>query len=752
MESHEKESPEPLKRFLSEPSFSTFATVVETYQLLVLEIVHHVTGDLAAAEDVCQDVFWKLIQHRPRRSSVRSPRSYISRMAYSHALLWKRSEKRRRERERQAAKPDSVTDEEIVQSEELREAVNALPAKLRIPLYLHFFQGLSLIEISYVLKCHRQTVSTYITKAKNLLKKKLGPGIAAALASWPTDTEAHLHTSSNLSDRILSLGGRVKPSGFAIPGAKVLTLVLSLLTLITVGTTVRFFSGAAGHGYREHAGAIATIAEGVKGSAMQVEHDPESNESASAAPAEARRAPRRIRHAEASPTEQVWGSGVRESVLGIAGHGDQDHATPLAGTAVRPVRFRSIEAISDHVTEISCGLFWNRLPDPSMTVSPLGDVNGDGCHDIAFLGDFAEGEAVFYFLLGGNRCFDGIDLSTWETWGVRFRTGRGPRAYVPRIGLGDIDGDGFDDIAFSSLKRWLEGAGSTACILFGTSEFPLDFSTDDLAQFRTLTISPERDVLCREGTAGLTSFGSGDCDGDGIPDLILGAGTSSRKNHPHAEGLVYLVFGTRPPPSHIDLTEAGRSVRGCRVTTEARGGESTAGFRFGLVVSSGGDFNQDGYDDIVVSAPGDTSDNATWCTTTSEIVIIFGRETWPAALHISDSRDQGICRISPTAAAHIAFNHGSTALDDLTGDGVPDVLLSQLWGGRDTGVYLISGRLLEPGDVSVEDIKATFFATRYRTQLLGASIGDWNGDARLDLSDLAQLATFLFPGGREYDD
>jgi hypothetical protein len=96
---------------------------------------------------------------------------------------------------------------------------------------------------------------------------------------------------------------------------------------------------------------------------------------------------------------------------------------------------------------------------------------------------------------------------------------------------------------------------------------------------------------------GYSVSGTGDINGDGIGDMIVGA--------PYGEygdsGQAYVVFGRKEAAPVFDLA---------RLLPE-NGGDGSEGFELdgglgttGYSVSDAGDVNGDGIDDIIVSAPG----------------------------------------------------------------------------------------------------------------------------------------------------
>lgn len=57
---------------------------------------------------------------------------------------------------------------------EVLEAVMSLPQKYREVVYLHFYEGYSAVEIGGILNKNVNTVYTLLTRAKQMLKEKLG--------------------------------------------------------------------------------------------------------------------------------------------------------------------------------------------------------------------------------------------------------------------------------------------------------------------------------------------------------------------------------------------------------------------------------------------------------------------------------------------------------------------------------------------------------------------------------------------------
>lgn len=118
------------------------------------------------AEDICQTVFLKLMEH-PRITPGKE-KAWLMQVTVNQcrSLLrshwWSRTE----------PIPDTIpakTDE----SDGVREAVMALPPKFRVVIYLYYYEQYSVSEIAGLLRISTSNVSTRLFRAREMLKTKL---------------------------------------------------------------------------------------------------------------------------------------------------------------------------------------------------------------------------------------------------------------------------------------------------------------------------------------------------------------------------------------------------------------------------------------------------------------------------------------------------------------------------------------------------------------------------------------------------
>ena len=102
--------------------------------------------------------------------------------------------------------------------------------------------------------------------------------------------------------------------------------------------------------------------------------------------------------------------------------------------------------------------------------------------------------------------------------------------------IGDINGDGIDDIAFGAID---DGRSGAAHIVFGRQgSFPTSLFPTDLNGSNGFTLRSNQ-----TGRLGFSVSGAGDINGDGIADLIVGAPAANPQGEFDISGQSYVIFG-----------------------------------------------------------------------------------------------------------------------------------------------------------------------------------------------------------------
>ncbi len=236
-----------------------------------------------------------------------------------------------------------------------------------------------------------------------------------------------------------------------------------------------------------------------------------------------------------------------------------------------------------------------------------GDFNGDGVDDLA-MGNFRPSTLVgggsAYVLFGQASTAANptpfpatLDLTVLDgSNGFRFTdAGQAPGYTGTSLAtLGDLNGDGIDDLLVGAPFTAVDGVSlvGRAYVLYGSaSGFPAQISVADIDGSNGFLIN---------GTLGGGWFGqavaAGDLNGDGRPDLAIGANSETAGS----PGSVYLFLGRDGGfPAVVDPTDPGilDGILGLRLNGVANGDW------VGNSLSMAADINHDGVDDLFVGAP-----------------------------------------------------------------------------------------------------------------------------------------------------
>ncbi|MBE9036195.1 beta strand repeat-containing protein [aff. Roholtiella sp. LEGE 12411] len=317
----------------------------------------------------------------------------------------------------------------------------------------------------------------------------------------------------------------------------------------------------------------------------------------------------------------------------------------------------------------------NRDDSSGTSVSSAGDINGDGFDDLiigAFRAD-PNGQRYAgssYVVFGTNSGFAAsLDLSSLNgSNGFVINGNAGDFSGLSVSSAGDINGDGFDDLIIGAFRADPNGqryAGSSY-VVFGTnSGFNASLDLSSLNGSNGFVINGNAGDF-----SGLSVSSAGDINGDGFDDLIIGA-TGASPNGQYNAGSSYVVFGTNSGFSaSLDLSSLNGSngfvING--INERDRSGTS---------VSSAGDINGDGFDDLIIGARGADPNGQSGAGSS---YVVFGTNSgFSASLDLSSLDGSngfvinGIINVGDFSGISVS-NAG-----DINGDGIDDLIIGALF-------------------------------------------------------------------------
>ena len=302
------------------------------------------------------------------------------------------------------------------------------------------------------------------------------------------------------------------------------------------------------------------------------------------------------------------------------------------------------------------------------SVSAAGDINGDGIPDLIIGADNNDANGVnnagaAYVVFGEVGGFAAnLDLSTLNgTNGFKIS---GETAFELAgwsvSDAGDVNGDGFDDMMVGSPYTAPNGSQSgTSYVVFGhASGFSANFNLSALTPSTGFRINgPATNYL-----AGDALHSAGDVNGDGFDDVIVGARYASP--HGSHSGAAYVVFGKASGFSDLNLGSL-TGANGFKISG------AVANDYLGVGVSSAGDVNGDGFDDLIVGAyraAGQVSQSGA-------AYVVFGKASGFAAnVDVTALTGANGFKLSgETANDNVGFS--VAAAGDVNGDGFADVVI-----------------------------------------------------------------------------
>ena len=238
---------------------------------------------------------------------------------------------------------------------------------------------------------------------------------------------------------------------------------------------------------------------------------------------------------------------------------------------------------------------------------------------------------------------------------------------------GDVNGDGYDDFLIRTFQGDSQGdTDDIVYLIYGQpSLFAGEMDANDIGTHLTGAVFTGLDPA---DEAGVSIASAGDVNGDGFDDFLIGEDTADITYGD--DGRAFLIYGKATGlTGQFDLNEILASDLDAAVFNSVMSFSNT-----GFAVSSAGDVNGDGYDDLLIGAP---KVNTVGSNDAGEAYLVYGKATGlTGEISLSELYRWYGLDGARFEGGYGYYNSGShtgicvTPGGDFNGDGIDDFLIS----------------------------------------------------------------------------
>lgn len=141
---------------------------IKKYSNTVYRVAYSILKNETDAEDIFQETFIKFYKNIEQMKNEEHEKAWLIRVTINNCNMLLRKKKIRKEDEITEEIPDAQEEKE-----DILKLVNNLPTKYRLVIYLYYYEGYKISEISKILNDSEGTIKSRLSRAREYLEKMI---------------------------------------------------------------------------------------------------------------------------------------------------------------------------------------------------------------------------------------------------------------------------------------------------------------------------------------------------------------------------------------------------------------------------------------------------------------------------------------------------------------------------------------------------------------------------------------------------